>query len=47
MREKSGQIVMEMFLPVDIGQFMLGKKGVSKAVDSALVLFSHQWEAEL
>lgn len=35
MREKSGQIVMEMFLPVEADRFMLGKKGVSRAVDPA------------
>lgn len=35
MREKSGQIVVEMFLPVEGDQFVLGKKGVSRAVDSA------------
>lgn len=35
MRGKSGQIVMEMFLPADADQLVLGQKGVSRAVDSA------------
>lgn len=35
MRGKSGQIVMEMFLPAEADRFVLGKKGVSRAVDSA------------
>lgn len=35
MREKRGQTAMEMFLLVKSDQFVLGKKGVSRAVDSA------------
>lgn len=35
MREKRGQTVMEVFLPVKADQFVLGEKGESRAVDSA------------
>lgn len=35
MREKRGQTAMEMFLLVKSDQFVLGKKGASRAVDSA------------